>query len=62
MSNDCNLSILGGEPLVVWEKTLKITEYAKKLGATKVKLLKYITSNDVEPSSFCVGYGSLKIF
>ena len=33
----------------------------KKLGATKVELLKYITSNDIEPSNYCVGYGSFKI-
>jgi len=33
----------------------------KKLGASKIELLKYITSNDVESSSYCVGYGSFKI-
>jgi AmmeMemoRadiSam system protein B len=33
----------------------------KELGANKVELLKYITSNDIEPSDYCVGYGSFKI-
>lgn len=31
-SDKCCLSILGGEPLLVVEKTLEIAEYAKKLG------------------------------
>ncbi len=34
---------------------------AKNLGADKVELLKYITSNDIEPSEYCVGYGAFKI-
>jgi AmmeMemoRadiSam system protein B len=34
----------------------------KKIGAKKAELLKYITSNDVHPSSHCVGYGSFKIY
>ena len=33
----------------------------KKLGAYKIELLKYITSNDIEKSDYCVGYGSFKI-
>ncbi len=50
-----NISMCGYGPIAA------LLIATKKLGATKVKLLKYITSNDVEPSNYCVGYGSLKI-
>lgn len=50
-----NISMCGYGPIA----TLLIA--TKKLGASKIELLKYITSNDVESSSYCVGYGSFKI-
>jgi AmmeMemoRadiSam system protein B len=50
-----NISMCGYGPIA----TLLIS--TKKLGASKIELLKYITSNDIEPSNYCVGYGSFKI-
>ena len=52
---DNNISMCGYGPVAA------LLVAAKKLGATKAELLKYITSNDVHPGSFCVGYGSFNI-
>jgi len=51
-----NISMCGYGPIAA------LLIATKKLGANKVELLKYLTSNDIEPSSYCVGYGSFKIF
>jgi len=50
-----NISMCGYGPIA----TLLIA--TKKLGAQNIELLKYITSNDIEPNSYCVGYASFKI-
>jgi AmmeMemoRadiSam system protein B len=54
--NNNNISMCGYGPIAV------LLIAAKKLGANNVELIKYITSNDIEPSSYCVGYGSFKIW
>jgi len=50
-----NISMCGYGPVAA------LLVASKKLHATNAKLLKYITSNDVHPGSFCVGYGSFDI-
>ena len=50
-----NISMCGYGPVAA------LLVASKKLDATNAKLLKYITSNDVHPGSFCVGYGSFNI-
>jgi len=54
--NKNNISMCGYGPIAV------LLVAAKKLGAKNVELIKYITSNDIESSSHCVGYGSFKIW
>jgi len=50
-----NISMCGYGPVAA------LLVAVKKLNATRVELLKYITSNDVHPGNFCVGYGSFDI-
>ena len=50
-----NISMCGYGPIA------SILVASKKIGAKKVELLKYITSNDIEPNDYCVGYGAFKI-
>jgi AmmeMemoRadiSam system protein B len=51
-----NISMCGYGPVAV------MLTAAKTLGASKVELLKYGTSYEVQPSSSCVGYGALAIY
>lgn len=51
-----NISMCGYGPIA------SLLVAGKILGATNAELLKYITSNDIHPSSFCVGYGSFKLY
>ena len=51
-----NISMCGYGPIAA------LLIATKKLGENKIKLQKYITSNDIEASSYCVGYASFIIY
>ena len=53
--NKHNISMCGYGPIAA------LLIASKKLGANNIELLKYLTSNDIDPSSYCVGYASFKI-
>lgn len=53
--NKYNISMCGYGPIAA------LLIATKKLGADNIELLKYLTSNDIDPSSYCVGYASFKI-
>ena len=51
-----NITMCGYGPVAV------MLTASKMLGAKQVKLLKYGTSYEVQPSSSCVGYGALAVY
>lgn len=51
-----NITMCGYGPVIV------LITAAKQLGATKAELLKYGTSYEVQPSTSCVGYGSIVLY